>query len=867
MYKLRAELRAHESDVRGIASCPYAPSTNIIATGSRDKTIGIWDINSTSKPVRILRGHTHFVNAVKFIDDKTLVSASNDKTIRVWNFENGECLKIIEGHTSSICSIATLLNLNNSRCIITSSWDCTSRLWNIDNGKCICELIGHSASVWSCCNIIDNQFITVAADKSIRLWDINLNNSTNTDFFSTTSSTIISTTVHTDVVRDVVTFPSSSSSSLPGCEFVTVANDSRLVTWKKTGNTYVPSATLSDLHDGSYIYSVDTILSSTSTSTFITGGEDNALRLTIMNQTDNNISVQPGQTIMHPGTVWKVCKGPDESNILTACSDGVARIFTNDETKYAEPDILSSFEKAISERQVDTRLIGGVDVTKLPDSETGLSKPGTKDGENRIVKNSSGKPEVYMWSMAEEKWTKVGDVVDGPGGTTGGGAVPGKVNGNDYDFVFEVELGDDGSKEKLGFNRGENPYLAAQRFIDENELNQEFLDQIAQFIEQQVPADALRPSNGNMPSDPLTGGSRYVPGGSGSESGPTSGDPLTGGSRYIPGGGGGGGGGGTVGGSDPLTGGSRYVPGGGGNSSSLSTATQASKALPPARKFIPHKDGMICYKSCDQLDKIQQKLSEANSELAKDLTTQHQALTINEASVFGQSLIPKLKSSRGGTDLVFSDEECEIIEKILKWPTKCKGTFAALDIGRLIISTSSGCAYFFGKKNGNILNHIIKHIENVNDANAPIYIMGCRFLCNMFGNRVVRTIAKQRMNDVIQCCMVNNGAAKCANRKSRETFASVLINYSVLCMEIKSSVEECETIVLCVVSLIKDFRERDEDVAFRLLIAMGTVMCVDDENIVKKAVELGAAQVAADCAPLSPRLQQVALDIATIIAK
>jgi len=79
MYKLRAELRAHEADVRGVA---ISQDGIFIATANRDKPIAILRLG-TPDTERILRGHTHFVNDVTFIDATTLVSASNDKTIRV----------------------------------------------------------------------------------------------------------------------------------------------------------------------------------------------------------------------------------------------------------------------------------------------------------------------------------------------------------------------------------------------------------------------------------------------------------------------------------------------------------------------------------------------------------------------------------------------------------------------------------------------------------------------------------------------------------------------------------------------------------------------------------------------------------------
>lgn len=792
MYRLRAELRAHEADVRGVA----VSQGGLIATASRDKTIGLWELGNT-EPIRILRGHSHFVNDVIFVDLTTLVSASNDNTLRVWNTDTGECLHVLEGHSASVCAISVVPS-GSSRLVVSSSWDCTARVWDVDFGRCMRELIGHSAAVWKATGISDGRIITVSADKQVRVWDAE----------GLSPRSRILPTVHTDVVRDVVIAPS-------GC-FTTVANDSLIVMWSRIDELFAEASRLIDAHDGSYIYSIDAHETPDGNCTFFTGGEDNALRISTYGANDRR-GLVAGQVIMHPGTVWSVAVGVAQ-DVVSACSDGVARVFTLDENAVADKDVLKAFEKAVSERQVNSKVIGGVDVAKLPDAENALAVSGKKDGENKIVKTADGKAEVHMWSASESRWTKVGDVVDGPSGSASLGK--GNIRGKSFDFVFEVEIGEGGKKEKLGYNRGENPYLAAQRFIDDNELSPEFLDQIAQFIEQQVPPDALQ-STENAPSDPLTGGSRYVPGGgTGAAGGSAGGDPLTGRSRYVP-----------------------------------SHGETPPPTLPPPRKLIPHSSGFITYKGSDQLEKIQQKLSEFNAELSN--AGSDKALSIDEAAIFGQSLIPKLRT-RSGVEMILEDKDCEIVEKMLNWPTS--HVFAAMDIARLVIAIPSGGAYFFGKHNGQVLNNVLHHMA-ASEATGPVYIMGCRFLCNMFGNRVVGDVVGRHMDDVLR---VASAASRNSNRRARETFASLLINFAVMMHDSKAEIADRSVIVNCAVQLISG-GERDEEVLYRLLIALGTAMC-DDKYATKRGVELGAAQAAAEAAPVSPRLQQIALEIATLIA-
>lgn len=84
----------------------------------------------------------------------------------------------------------------------------------------------------------------------------------------------------------------------------------------------------------------------------------------------------------------------------------------------------------------------------------------------------------------ERKWTKIGDVVGQPGGDSGGAAPDGgKVvfEGKEYDFVFDIEL-DAGYKLKLPYNKTDDAWQVAQKFIHKHELPQDHLDTIANFL-------------------------------------------------------------------------------------------------------------------------------------------------------------------------------------------------------------------------------------------------------------------------------------------------------------------------------------------------------------------------------------------------
>ena len=81
-----ALLSGHASSVISVA---FSPDRNTIASGSRDKTVQLWNAH-TGKRLRTLNGHSDRVNSVSFSPDgNTIASGSSDQTVRIWNAWTG----------------------------------------------------------------------------------------------------------------------------------------------------------------------------------------------------------------------------------------------------------------------------------------------------------------------------------------------------------------------------------------------------------------------------------------------------------------------------------------------------------------------------------------------------------------------------------------------------------------------------------------------------------------------------------------------------------------------------------------------------------------------------------------------------------
>ena len=97
-----------------------------IVTASADKTTRIWDAAS-GKEIAVLRGHDRQVTSAAFSPDgKRIVTASLDNTARVWDAASGKEIAVLRGHDREVTSAA--FSPDGSR-IVTASRDKTARIW------------------------------------------------------------------------------------------------------------------------------------------------------------------------------------------------------------------------------------------------------------------------------------------------------------------------------------------------------------------------------------------------------------------------------------------------------------------------------------------------------------------------------------------------------------------------------------------------------------------------------------------------------------------------------------------------------------------------------------------------------------------
>ncbi len=194
----------------GLVCCLMEMPNLLLLSGSQDKSLKVWDLKSESKECartvknssmgrimtcilinkdeiacgseaniqvinffdgtlkRTLTGHASLVRDLNLLaDGNTLLSGSDDKSIRMWNLAEGKCLKIFNGHTHS----ANKILLWSPTVIVSASDDHSIKFWNLEDGKCVKTLTGHAGWVIFITIRPDGTLISCGADKTIKVWD------------------------------------------------------------------------------------------------------------------------------------------------------------------------------------------------------------------------------------------------------------------------------------------------------------------------------------------------------------------------------------------------------------------------------------------------------------------------------------------------------------------------------------------------------------------------------------------------------------------------------------------------------------------------------------------------------------------------
>ncbi|ETO18049.1 WD-40 repeat-containing protein, partial [Reticulomyxa filosa] len=150
LIQLLKKMVGHSDIVRSIDFFSL-DETLLLCSASQDKTVRVWDVD-TGRQLKVFKGHRNEVLCAKFsichynYGPSVICSASMDKTIRFWDFKTDKQLQVLHGHTDGIFSLQ-FSPFTGGRYLCSGSRDKTIRLWDVDTYKSLYVLSGHVDTV------------------------------------------------------------------------------------------------------------------------------------------------------------------------------------------------------------------------------------------------------------------------------------------------------------------------------------------------------------------------------------------------------------------------------------------------------------------------------------------------------------------------------------------------------------------------------------------------------------------------------------------------------------------------------------------------------------------------------------------------
>ncbi len=154
-----------------ICHLKYLPFKNgYVASASADKTVNVWD-SLTWTSIQRYTSHTNNVNSLDQIDNDTMVSGSDDKTIRIWKISTGETLNII--NVNAVVNVVRVFSIEYKQIVCGNVGKSSNlQIFSYNTSDLIQTLSGHTSTVNSI-EILSEQFMASGGgDKSVIIWDL-----------------------------------------------------------------------------------------------------------------------------------------------------------------------------------------------------------------------------------------------------------------------------------------------------------------------------------------------------------------------------------------------------------------------------------------------------------------------------------------------------------------------------------------------------------------------------------------------------------------------------------------------------------------------------------------------------------------------
>jgi dipeptidyl aminopeptidase/acylaminoacyl peptidase len=157
----------------------FSPDGGTLISGGRDKTIRIWDLNS-SKEKRVFARHSSFFENLALSPDRKILAtgAWGDNTVRLWDIEAEKEIRLLGKHADWVTSVAFS---PDGKVLASGATDRIVRLWDVATGKELRKLDGLQGPVTGLAFSPDGKIVATGLGErfgkapggpTLRLWDV-----------------------------------------------------------------------------------------------------------------------------------------------------------------------------------------------------------------------------------------------------------------------------------------------------------------------------------------------------------------------------------------------------------------------------------------------------------------------------------------------------------------------------------------------------------------------------------------------------------------------------------------------------------------------------------------------------------------------
>jgi WD40 repeat protein/tRNA A-37 threonylcarbamoyl transferase component Bud32 len=283
-------LTGHSSSVTSVA---FSPDSRTLASGSWDKTIKLWDVQS-QREIAALTGHSNWVTSVAFSPDGRTLASGSYKTIKLWDVQSQREIATLTGHSNWVKSVAFS---PDGRRLASGSEENTIKLWDVQSHREITTLTGHSNHVRSVAFSPDGRRLASGSnDQTIKLWDVH------------SQGEMVTLTGHSDWVRSVAFSPD-------GRTLASGSDDKKIKLWDVHSQREIATLTGHSNHVCSVAFSPDG-------RTLASGSDERKIKLWDV-QSQREIATLTG----HSWYVLSVAFSPDGRTLASGSYDNRIKLW------------------------------------------------------------------------------------------------------------------------------------------------------------------------------------------------------------------------------------------------------------------------------------------------------------------------------------------------------------------------------------------------------------------------------------------------------------------------------------------------------------------------------------------------------------